>query len=202
MAQVPKTITVLSGPSGVGKSTIVKCIRESFPKLVWSVSATTRPRGDNEVEGVDYYFLTEEEFDRWIVQGRFIEYARYGSYRYGTPRPDGIEGHLLIEFDIQGAVALKAIYPDALCIWINPPGVPLFDVLGLSDDVALAELKQRLERRNREGAAKILRRLAEAKREFDQLRADLTLYPVIINNHDINRAADNVRRLIRGQMAA
>src|SRR5579862_4645124 len=107
MTRVPKSITVISGPSGAGKGTIVACIREQFPQLVWSVSATTRPRGAKEIDGVHYYFLSDTEFRRWIAEGRFIEYSQYGSNWYGTPRPDAIDGHMLIEFDINGATALK-----------------------------------------------------------------------------------------------
>jgi guanylate kinase len=120
-------LTVLAGPTAVGKGTVAAYIREHHPEVLLSVSATTRPPRPGEIDGVNYYFLTDEQFDRMIEAGQFLEWATvHNAYRYGTPRQPiesaVAEGRsVLLEIDLQGARQVRRAFPDAMLVFLLPP---------------------------------------------------------------------------------
>ncbi|HZG93950.1 MAG TPA: guanylate kinase [Mycobacteriales bacterium] len=119
-------LTVLSGPSGVGKSTVIAHIRRSHPQVWLSVSATTRQPRPGETEGIEYHFVDDAQFDKMIFAGEFLEHATFAGNRYGTPRGPVLE-HLaagvptLLEIDLQGARQVRAAMPEAFLIFLKPP---------------------------------------------------------------------------------
>ena len=119
-------IVIVSGPSGVGKSTICKQVVQRLDNALLSISATTRPKSDAEVDGRDYWFLSEQEFRDRINRGQFLEHANIFGNWYGTPK-DKVDEALqadrtvILEIDVQGAGQVKALYPDAMMIFILPP---------------------------------------------------------------------------------
>jgi len=178
----PGVLLVISGPSGVGKTTIVRAVIDRL-NAVFSVSATTRPQAEGEVHGRDYDFITEADFKKRIERDEFLEYAQvFGRHWYGTPR-NSIQDHLdngqvvVLDIDVQGGLQVKRRMPDALMIFVEPPG----------DD----ELLRRLRKRAREDEDVIQRRFAEAKREM-QFARDSGVYDRIIINDDLQRAIDEV----------
>ncbi|RMH27117.1 MAG: guanylate kinase [Planctomycetota bacterium] len=182
----PGLLLVLSGPSGVGKTTLARRLIERHPGARFSVSATTRPKTPAEREGVDYFFLSDDEFTRRADAGDFLEHAEYAGFRYGTPRAPVdralAEGRLVIlDIDVQGARQVRSARPDALAVFILPP----------SDE----ELLRRLRDRRREGEAAIQRRYAQAQREIAAAR-EAGLYDALIVNNDLDRAVGEIDRLI------
>ena len=121
-------LIVVSGPSGSGKGTLCAMLRQALPNLAYSVSATTRQPRPGERNGVDYFFITDAEFQQLIDRGEFLEWAEVYGHRYGTARL-AVEDHLqagrnvLLELDIQGALNVKRLFPDALLIFIEPPSL-------------------------------------------------------------------------------
>jgi guanylate kinase len=119
-------LTVLSGPSGVGKSTVIAHIRRSHPQIWLSVSATTRQPRPGETDGVEYHFIDDAEFDKMIFAGEFLEHATFAGNRYGTPRGPVLD-HLaagvptLLEIDLQGARQVRTAMPDAFLVFLKPP---------------------------------------------------------------------------------
>lgn len=175
-------LLVLSGPSGVGKTTITRVIREKIPESVFSISATTRPRTSVEVEGVDYYFLTDEEFAKRVEAGEFLEHAVYAGYRYGTLREPVAhalaEGKLvMLDIDVQGARQVRERMPGMLGVFINPPSEQ--------------ELLERLRKRRREDEAAIQKRFAQAQREIAEAH-QAGLYDAIITNDDLEKAVEEL----------
>ena len=153
----PARLTVLSGPSGVGKSTVVRVLREQHPQIWLSVSATTRFPRPGEVDGVHYRFVDGAEFDRMVAAGELLEWAEFAGNRYGTPAApvrerlaDGVP--VLLEIDLQGARQVRAAMPDAQLVFLAPP--------------SWAELVRRLTGRGTEDAAVVERRLAVARDEM------------------------------------
>ncbi|MHA6794848.1 guanylate kinase [Pseudonocardia bannensis] len=152
-------LIVLAGPSGVGKSSVVARLREVLPELYFSVSATTRAARTGEVDGRDYHFVTQADFDGLIDRGELLEWAEIhgGLQRSGTPR-EPVERELsagrpvLVEVDLQGARAVKAAMPEAVTVFLEPPS---FD-----------ELARRLTGRGTESAAQLARRLDTARAEM------------------------------------
>ena len=179
-------LLVVSGPSGVGKTTIVHRVRELLGGQ-FSVSATTRPKSIAEVNGKDYLFVCPDEFDRMESTGAFLEHAEvFGRHAYGTPREPVEEALqsgdlILLDIDVQGAIQIREHMPSAYMIFILPP----------NDD----ELRHRLETRGREDEEAIARRFAEARREID-LATSRTLYDAFIVNDDLDRAVDEACRLV------
>jgi guanylate kinase len=163
----PALLTVLSGPSAVGKSTVVSRLRAECPQIWQSVSVTTRPPRSGELDGREYYFVSEQEFEAMAARGDLLEWARYVGYRYGTPRAP-VQEHLsrgipaLLEIDVAGARQVRAAVPTALLVFLAPP--------------SWEELERRLLGRNTESAEVIDRRLEAAQAELAAEREfDITL---------------------------
>ena len=181
-------VIVVSGPSGSGKSTLVRLLAKD-PNIRVSISATTRPPGPREQDGVEYYFLPRRQFEKDIEAGRFIEYAEYGGHLYGTPK-DPVDNTLregkwcLLEIEVQGALQIRKLYADALTVFIEPP----------SEEV----LRERLARRKRDNAEAMERRVAIARQEMEQKHH----YDLCIVNDDLSAALDTLKREIkkRGKM--
>ena len=151
------SIIAVSAPSGTGKTTIIKEILKDIPDLVFSVSATTRKKRENEKEGIDYFFITEDEFKKKIKKDEFVEWEKFYDYYYGTYKSfieDNIDKgkSVVAEIDVKGALSLKKIYPEAVLIFIYPPS---FD-----------ELEKRLKKRNTEDDADFKKRIERAKMEL------------------------------------
>lgn len=150
-------VFVITGPSGVGKGTLIRLLQQHVPDLALSVSATTRPPRPGEQDGVDYHFLSDAEFARRVEGGEFVEWAEYSGRRYGTLRAE-LERHLaaghpvVLEIEVQGARQVRETMPEAVQIFIEPP-----------DRDAL---KDRLAGRGTDDADAIARRLAVAESEL------------------------------------
>lgn len=166
---VPAGLTVLSGPSGVGKSTVVQSIRQNCPQVWLSVSVTTRPPRPGEEHGREYFFVSEAEFTELVRTGQLLEWARFAGNYYGTPRQPvserlraGVPG--LLEVDVVGARQVREAVPDALLVFLAPP--------------TWDELVRRLTRRETESAAVIEQRLEAARAE---LRAEGEFDVTLVN---------------------
>jgi guanylate kinase len=184
-------LLIISGPSGVGKTTITRAVERAIPGSVFSVSATTRAKTAADVEGVDYHFVDEAEFQRMVDADEFLEYAGVFDKRYGTPRAWVLEqlrrGRLVIlEIDVQGAKIVKSKVPDAFSIFIEPP----------SED----ELLRRLRLRKREDEAKIQRRFAAAKAEIHTAHAS-KIYNRFITNNILDAAIAEAIDAVTTEMA-
>lgn len=178
---------VLAGPTAVGKGTVSTYIREHFPEVWLSISATTRAPRPDEVHGRHYYFVTPAEFDAMIEHGDMLEWALvHGSNRYGTPRR-GVEEALaqgrmpLLEIDLQGARQVRRSMPDALFVFLAPP--------------SWEELVRRLVGRGTENEEERQRRLDTARVEM----AAAEEFDVVIVNDDVRRAAEELVSLMRSQ---
>ena len=178
-------LVVLAGPTAVGKGTVSTYIRENYPDVLLSVSATTRKPRPGEVDGVNYYFVDDDEFDRMIAEGELLEHATvHNAYRYGTPRRP-IEQALaagrsvLLEIDLQGARQVRAAMPEARLIFLLPP--------------TWEELVRRLVGRGTEDEAERTRRLETAKVEL----AAQDEFDHRVVNHDVAEAAREVVELMK-----
>lgn len=180
-------LVIVSGPSGAGKTTVLKRLFQRAPvPLVPSVSATTRPPRPGEVPGVDYHFLSEEEFANRRARGEFLECVQVfgGDPWYGTlasaVAPSLEEGKwVLLEIDVQGALAVVERYPDAITIFLCPS--------------SLEELERRLRGRNTESEAAIRRRLEQARSELAQAHC----YRFRVTNDDVDRAVDELCEILK-----
>ena len=174
---------VVSAPSGTGKTTLCRHVLEKLPNLRFTISYTTRQRRPAEVDGRDYYFVDQAPFDRMVSEGKFAEHANVYGNCYGTSREE-LESNrdagrdLLIEIDVQGAKSLKALYPEAVLIFIHPP--------------SLADLRHRLEIRATDTAEVIERRLAIAAQEL----STMPLYDYLIENKDLTLAESELAAVI------
>ncbi|MFI7274798.1 guanylate kinase [Streptomyces sp. NPDC049879] len=177
-------LTVLSGPSGVGKSTVVAHLRKAHPELWLSVSATTRRPRPGERHGVQYYFVDDGEFDKLVANGELLEWAEFAGNRYGTPRRAVLERlergePVLLEIDLQGARQVRASMPDARLVFLAPP--------------SWDELVRRLTGRGTEPPEVIERRLAVARTEL----AAETEFDVTLVNTSVEAVAAELLALIR-----
>jgi guanylate kinase len=172
-------LIVFSAPSGGGKSTIIKRVREQFPDIRFSVSSTTRSRREGEMDGIDYDFLTHDEFREKIEEGDFIEYEEVHGQLYGTRRSrvdeDLRAGHdIIFDIDVLGALSIKQEFPEAILIYIDVP--------------SLEVLRERLITRGREGSDEIEKRLT--RYQFEKDRADRFDHTVV--NDDLDTAVAEV----------
>jgi guanylate kinase len=179
-------VVVLSGPSAVGKSTVVRCLRERVPDLYFSVSVTTRAPRPGEVDGVDYSFISSERFQQLIDDGQLLEWAEIhgGLHRSGTPAEPILTATsagrpVLIEVDLAGARAVKAAMPEALSVFLAPP--------------SWEALESRLTGRGTETAEAIERRLSTARAE---LAAQQDFDRVVVNGELESACAELVSLLV------
>jgi len=179
-------LTVIAGPTAVGKGTVVRHILENFDNVHLSVSATTREPRPGEVDGVDYFFLSHVDFDRMVAAGEMLEFAVvHGLNKYGTPRKP-VEAALsagkqvLLEIDIQGARQVKQAMPEALLVFIAPP--------------SWQELERRLSMRGTESSEEQAKRLATAKTEL----AAQQEFDAVVINEDVAKCAQQVLDLMQG----
>lgn len=176
-------LIVVSGPSGAGKGTIRQALQACRGDLLFLPSATTRPPRAGEVDGVNYFFVSRDEFATRMSQGEFLEWADvYGNW-YGTPKAPVLEAlrhgrDVLLEKDIKGALALKRVFPEAVYVFVFPP--------------SLEELKARMARRGTEKAEAMRRRLAEAREEL----AHVGDYDYVIINDDLEAAVEKLLAII------
>jgi guanylate kinase len=176
----------VSGPSGAGKGTIIKEVVRRRPDLVLPVSSTTRPARAGERHGIDYHFVSRDEFLAQRDRGEFLESAEVYSHLYGTPRED-VERALaagrdvVLEVDIQGALAVKRALPEAVLVFVEPP--------------SMDELMARLRGRATEDIASLRRRIEAAYEELKVKR----IYDYIVVNDDIGSAANALIRILDGE---
>jgi guanylate kinase len=182
-------VFVITGPSGVGKGTLIGRLLDAVPELELSISATTRGPREGEEDGRDYHFLTEPEFQRRVDAGDFLEYATYAGNRYGTLR-SAVESRLdegrsvVLEIEVQGASQVRQSMPEAVQIFIAPPDP--------------AVLRERLVGRATDSEEEIEKRLRRAEVE---LEAQVDFQHVIVND-EVERAAAELERLVRREVAA
>ena len=175
-------LVVVSGPSGSGKTSVCRALKK-YPGVVFSVSATTRPQRQGERDGVDYHFVSREEFERRVADGEFVESAQYGNYHYGTLRAPMVEALaagevFVLEIDVQGTRQLREAAVEGLFVFVVPPGVDA--------------LRQRLIGRGTDSSEEIEQRLAIAA---DELRA-ADLYDRVIVNEDLDRTIGELADII------
>lgn len=175
---------VVSGPSGVGKGTLVARVRDRLPELGLTVSATTRKPRPGETDGVSYYFLDADEFDRRVEAGEFLEWAWVHGERYGTLRSEVdrwvLDGHsVVLEIDVQGGMSVRKAYPDAVLVFVEPPSGE--------------ELERRLRGRATEDEDQVALRLSDAQVEMELADA----YDEIIVDDDLEEATRELTRIIQ-----
>lgn len=182
-ASSPGQLTVLTGPSGVGKGTLVRALLARHPEIWLSVSATTRaPRG-GEVEGEHYFFLTPERFEEQVREGGFLEWATFAGNRYGTPR-NAVEDKLaagrpvLLEIELEGARLVRRSFPAGRQIFVKPP--------------SFEELERRIRGRGTDAEEAIQQRLARARQEL----AAAAEFDAVLINDDLETAGQELERLM------
>jgi guanylate kinase len=181
-------VFVITGPSGVGKGTLITELLEAIPELELSVSATTREPREGEVDGVDYHFLSQEEFERRVEAGEFLEHAEYSGNRYGTLR-EAVDSRLaegksvVLEIEVQGARQIREAMPEAVQIFIAPPSEK--------------DLRARLEARGTDSPEEIGRRLETAREEL----AARDEFPHAIVNDDVQKSALELEKRVRAELS-
>ena len=182
------TLIVYSGPSGVGKGTILRPYLESHPEAVLSVSVTTRAPRPGETDGVEYHFITREEFDRLAKSDGLLEHAEYSGNCYGTPRA-AVERHIaegrdvVLEIEVQGAMQVHEKRPDAVMVFIAPP--------------SFEELAARLRGRGTEDEEKVQKRLETAKEELKHQDK----FDYVVVNDEIDRAVREIQGILAARRA-
>lgn len=210
-----KKLFVISGCSGVGKGTVLKeFMARNSKDFMLSVSCTTRKPRTGEVDGVNYFFLTREEFEKAVEEDKFLEYAQFAGNFYGTKKKfikqkfeEGL--NIILEIETQGALQVKQKMPEAVLIFIAPPGPRQIGISATySEDnntdtktffnleAGLVELEKRLRGRNTEDEETIQKRLAEAKIELERAKN----YDYIVINDDLERAISEVEEITRKEL--
>lgn len=179
-------LIVLSGPSGAGKNTLMNRVIPRIPNLQYSVSATTRQPRPGEVDGVDYFFVTEEEFDQMVANEEFLEWAEFVDNRYGTPKSfvqkQMEEGKTVImDVDIQGALQIRGKLDDAVLVFLLPP--------------TWEELENRLNKRGKDPVEAIVKRL---ERSYEELKY-IVDYDYFIVNDQLEKAAERLLTIINAE---
>jgi guanylate kinase len=183
MMDAEPRVFVISGPSGAGKGTLTVELLKRVPSLTHSISATTRKPRPGEINGVDYHFVTDKEFDNYIADGDFLEWAYVHSNRYGTLK-SAVRDQLrkgrgvVLEIDVQGGSSVKEQMPEAVLIFIEPP--------------SMEELAKRLKGRNTETDEELEQRLKNAIREMEFAGK----YDYIVINDDMNKAIDELVNIV------
>lgn len=180
-------IFVVAGPSGAGKDTLISRALENLEQIHFSVSVTTREPAAGEVDGGDYHFISEQRFDELAGQDAFLEWEEVFDKRYGTLKSEVYEAtssgkDVLLEIDVKGALCVRSKIPEAMLIFIMPP--------------SLEDLRERLNARKREGEGAINKRIDIAPEEVEVGRKE---FDVIIVNDDVDRAAGELERLLKGE---
>lgn len=177
-------LIIISGPSGAGKGTICNELLKRNPNMVPSISMTSRKKAINERDGIDYFYVSKEEFEKKIEENYFLEYAIvHNNDYYGTPKKAVIDNlnkgyNVILEIDIVGALKVKEIIKDVLCIFILPP--------------SMQELKNRLYKRNRESEDKILARFKKAYQEINEV----TKYNYVVVNDEVENAVEKIEAIL------
>ena len=177
-------LIIISGTTCAGKGTVIKKLLSNHNDIVLSTSYTSRPKRETEIDGVDYYFVSKEEFERKIENGDFLEYAQvqYGSY-YGTPKKEVLElldggKDVILEIDVQGAKQIKEIYPSTILIFIMAP--------------SMREVKRRIMMRGSENIDQIISRFKVAYNEINQINN----YNYVVVNDDLDTAVAKVEAIL------
>ena len=184
MANKDGLLILFSGPSGVGKDTVLDVVLNKNKDLQKSISLTTRDIRENETDGKDYYFISSEDFEKMIAQGEVLEYAQYGSNLYGTPKAPVdkwlSEGKtVVLKIEVQGAENIKKLYPDSVGIFLLPPSMEV--------------LESRLRSRGTEDEDDVKKRLEIAQDEMRKSK----MYDYFVINEDIDCASDDVLTIIK-----
>ena len=178
---------VFSAPSGSGKTTIVRDVLKNFSEFVFSISATTRKKRSTEKEGVDYFFISEEEFQKKIDTGEFVEWEKFYDYYYGTLK-NVVDGNLakdlstVFEVDVKGALSIKKVYKNSVLVFIVPPSIDV--------------LKDRLIKRNTETDEDLKKRIERAEMELsfkDQ-------FDYVVSNVNLEEAKKEVKKIIEREI--
>lgn len=178
------TLYVLSAPSGCGKGTVLAEVLKELPNLSYSVSATTREPRPGEVDGVNYYFVSKEKFSELINNDGMLEYACFTDNYYGTPKAQIMQKldngeDVILEIETAGAMMIKAVYPEAVLIFMLPPSIE--------------ELKRRLLKRGTESEEVIEKRIAQAAREIKHAPS----YDYIFINDDLDKAIEDLMSILK-----
>jgi guanylate kinase len=175
-------VFVITGPSGVGKGTLIRSLLERVPELELAVSATTREPRPGEHDGVDYHFLSEAEFDGRVINGEFVEHADYSGRRYGTLTSELSKPDVVLEIEVQGARQVARVMPEAVRIFIAPP----------TEDA----LRTRLVGRGHDDPEQVEQRLEVAKAEL----AAQDEFAHVVHNDRLDDAADELERVVRSAL--
>jgi guanylate kinase len=182
-------VFVITGPSGVGKGTLIRTLLERMPELELSVSATTRRPRPGEVDGVDYHFISDEQFDRQVEAGDFVEHASYSGRRYGTLRSElerrtGAGAPVVLEIEVQGARQIRETMPEAVRIFIAPPNEEA--------------LRNRLVGRGTDDPEQVAARLRTASEEL----AAQGEFPHVVINDRLDDAVEALEEVVRSSLGS
>jgi guanylate kinase len=175
-------VFVITGPSGVGKGTLIRTLLERVPQLQLAVSATTRSPRPGEEDGVHYHFLTDAEFDKRVIAGEFLEHADYSGRRYGTLTSELSKHDVVLEIEVQGARQVARVMPEAVRIFIAPP--------------TEEALRTRLVGRGHDDPEQVEQRLEVAKAEL----AAQDEFAHVVHNDRLDDAADELERVVRSAL--
>ncbi|MBW4567994.1 MAG: guanylate kinase [Tolypothrix carrinoi HA7290-LM1] len=178
-------LIVLTGPSGVGKGTLMRSLLQRYPELYYSVSVTTRSPRPGEIDGKNYYFISRNKFEQLVAQGEFLEWAEFAGNYYGTPREAVLNQiragkTVVLEIELEGARQIRASFPSALSIFILPP--------------SFEELEQRIRNRGQDSEEAIARRLQCAQEEIKAAEE----FDIQIVNDDLETAVNAIAAALFG----